>query len=109
MPGRIDMEELEIVCHDGLVILSGVLPSEGERSMRRHVVTDVLGIEEVVDHLQVEPLLWRREDRSKDDGAPRLGEGPAGPAGYGTNDTIESEAEVLDEVPPLGQPPAEAT
>jgi RNA polymerase-binding transcription factor DksA len=51
--GRIDLEELRLVCRHGVVHLEGALPSETEHSILLQLLTDVLGLEEIVDHLQV--------------------------------------------------------
>ena len=64
--GRIDTEELRIVCRKGVVHLSGALPSEAEHQIVLQIVTDVLGLKEVVDRIQVEELLWERESRTKE-------------------------------------------
>jgi DnaK suppressor protein len=105
--GRVDMEELRLVCRHGVVVLDGVLPSVEQHSILRQLLTDVAGIEEVVDRLRVQELLWEREDRSK----PEAGEGaaPAGesPASDVTEDVVTSLEEGLDFVPPLEPPPEE--
>lgn len=63
--GRIDAEELRIVCREGVVYLYGALPSEKEHQMLLEIVTDVLGLKEVVDRTGVDEILWEREERSK--------------------------------------------
>jgi DnaK suppressor protein len=63
--GRIDTEELRIACRRAVVYLYGALPSEAEHQILLDLVTDVLGLKEVVDRVQVDELLWEREDRSK--------------------------------------------
>lgn len=106
--GRVDAEELKITCRNGVVILSGALPSEGERSILLQLITDVLGFEEVVDLIKVSRVLWERADRYKGEEKNfRLGERPTAPEGYGNDDTVESPEEILDDIPPLGQPTAE--
>jgi len=55
--GRVDMDELRIVCRHGVAHLEGALPSEAEHSILRQVITDEMGLEEIVDHVQVEELL----------------------------------------------------
>jgi RNA polymerase-binding protein DksA len=56
--GRVDPEELRIVCRRGVAYLDGVVPSERERQIALHTVTDVMGLSEVVDRLQVRDLSW---------------------------------------------------
>lgn len=58
---RIDMQELRIVCRKGVVYLSGALPSEAEHEIVLQIITDILGLKDVVDHIQMEELLWERE------------------------------------------------
>jgi RNA polymerase-binding transcription factor DksA len=64
--GRIDMEELHVVCRKGVVYVSGKLPSEAEHQILLHTLTDVLGFEEIVDHLDVEELLWQSDQRARE-------------------------------------------
>jgi DnaK suppressor protein len=64
--GRIDMQELHIVCRKGVVHLSGKVPSEAEHQILLHTLTDVLGLQEIVDQLDVEALLWQTARRAKE-------------------------------------------
>jgi DnaK suppressor protein len=102
--GRVDLEELRIVCRHGVVYLDGALPSEEEHSILRQLVQDVVGLEAIVDRLRVTALLWDREERSKveplEEPLPR-GEGAA------TEDVVESTEEGIDYVPPVEPPPEE--
>ena len=63
--GRIDTVELRIRCRKGVIYLYGTLPSEKERHMLLEILTDVLGLKELVDRIGVDELLWEREERSK--------------------------------------------
>ncbi len=103
--GRIDMEELRIVCRHGIVHLDGALPSEGEHQMLLKLVTDVAGCEEVVDRVQVNELLWERPDRSRR--APRERTRPRRLEPVGTEDLVESIEEGLAYLPPDRPPPEE--
>ena len=110
--GRVESEELEITCRQGVVFLSGALPSRSQHSILMQLVTDVMGFQEVVDRTEVEQLAWQREDRDKDqateplsEGIKEVGESPR--ELYGSEDIIESEGEVLTEPAPLGQPAPE--
>ncbi len=96
--GRVDMEELRIVCRHGIVYLDGALPSEAEHSVLLQLLKDVIGVEEVVDGIQVKELLWEREDRSK---VEEPEEQPPWGEPYGTEDIVESEEEGLDYVLPI--------
>ena len=63
--GRIDLDELHVVCRKGVVYLSGVLPSEAEHQITRQTLTDVMGLREIVDHVEIEDLLWQTEKRAR--------------------------------------------
>jgi DnaK suppressor protein len=102
---RLDMDELEIVCRHGIVHLGGAVPSEAEHRILLKLVTDVAGCEDVVDHVQVNELLWERPDRSRP--APRERTRPARFEPVGTEDVVESTEEGLDYLPPDRPPPEE--
>jgi RNA polymerase-binding transcription factor len=102
--GRIDTEELRIVCRKGVVHLSGALPSDAEHQIVLQTVTDVIGLEEVVDRIQVEELLWERESRTKEKPPEVL---PPGQEPAGTEDIVESSEEGKDFVAPSEPPPKE--
>jgi RNA polymerase-binding protein DksA len=63
--GRIDMEELHVLCRKGVVYLSGKIPSEAEHQILLHTLSDVLGFSEIVDHLDVAELLWETDRRAR--------------------------------------------
>ncbi len=102
--GRVDMEEMRIVCRHGVVHLSGSVPSEGEHQIVRQTITDVMGLKEIDDHLQVEELLWEREDRDRNETAaePRPWEELGG-----TEDVTETHEDGVDFVPPVRPVPEE--
>jgi len=68
--GRLDLDELRIVCRHGVVYLDGEVPSNTERQILLHTVTDVMGLTEVVDRLRVRQEPWQREERSPASAAP---------------------------------------
>ena len=85
--GRIDVEELHVAGRKGVVYLSGVLPSEAEHQILLKTLTDVMGLQEIVDHLEIEELLWQTEKRTREVGPeiiPRWQDPP------GSEDIIES-------------------
>lgn len=102
--GRIDVEELRIVCRHGVAYLDGTLPSSGEHQVLLKLVTDVEGIREVVDRLQVKEILGERADRSLPDPmeAPLSRTDPPF-----TEDGVRSIEEGIDYVPPVEPPPEE--
>lgn len=101
----VDLQELRLVCRHGVVHLEGALPSEAEHQVLRKLVMDVAGCEEVVDHVQVNALLWQRTDRSRP--APRERTRPARWESVGTEDVVESTEEGLGYLPPDRPPPEE--
>lgn len=99
--GRVDMQELHLVCRKGVVCLSGKIPSEAEHQILLHTLTDVLGFGEIVDHLDVERLLWQTERRAKEpvpEAALQRWEDPPG-----TEDVVEANDEGKEFVAP-GKP-----
>jgi DnaK suppressor protein len=62
--GRVDLQELEISCAEGVIYLEGALPSQEERHILIEIVEDNLGFRDVVDHLDIDHTLWEREDRT---------------------------------------------
>jgi DnaK suppressor protein len=102
--GRIDMEELHVVCRKGVVYLSCTLPSEAEQQIMLQTLTDVMGFKEIVDHLEVEELLWQTEKRTREVGpelTPRWQEPPA------SEDIVESAEEDKEFVAPAKPTPEE--
>jgi hypothetical protein len=65
--GQVDLHELQIIARNGVVYLEGALPSEPEHAILLNILTDVAGVQEIVDHLEVERLAWEREDRWKEE------------------------------------------
>jgi DnaK suppressor protein len=102
--GRVDTEELRIVCREGVVYLDGVLPSEAEHQILLQIVTDILGLEEVVDGIQVEELLWERQDRSKEEHPEEL---PPWQEPASSEDIVESSEEGTEFVAPSAPTPKE--
>jgi DnaK suppressor protein len=97
--GRVDMDELQIVYRRGVIYLDGALPSEAQHQILLQYVADFAGIEEVVDRLVMNELLWEREDRTE----PLPPEEPQAEAEPGgTEDVVESEQEGIDYEPPAG-------
>ena len=102
--GRVDCEELRIVCRHGVVHLDGAVPSEPEHRILLKLVTEVAGFTEVIDRLQVNPLLWERDGRGKEEAS----EEPISP--YELDDSNETDDVVrcLEEGlewTPSGEPP----
>lgn len=101
---RVDMEELRIVCRHGVVHLSGLVPSAREHNIVLQTITDVMGLKEVDDRVQVKEILWEREDRDKDESAP---ETRPWEDQTGTDDVTETHEDGMDFVPPTRPVPDE--
>lgn len=105
--GRIDMQELRISAQRGVIYLEGALPSEPEHQILLNLITDVAGIQDTVDHLEIQRLAWERSDRSKPGDAQEI---PAGnlhrqePYG-GTDDITLTKEEGVTYEPPENPPP----
>ncbi len=65
--GRVETDELQIRCREGILYLAGFLPSEKKRQILLQIIHDTLGFQDVVDELSVDPVLWEREDRTPDE------------------------------------------
>ncbi len=102
--GRVDMDELRIVCRHGVVFVDGFVPSERERQILLHTITDFLGLKEIEDRLQVKEILWERDDRDKADNTP---ETRPWEESAGTEDVVEVEEEGADFAPPIRPMPDE--
>ncbi len=58
--GRVELDELDISCDEGVIHLTGALPSEAKREILHEIVEDVMGLPEVVDQTRIDPTLWQR-------------------------------------------------
>lgn len=105
--GQVDMEELEIHARNGVVYLEGAVPSEPEHEILRAILTDVAGVQDIVDHLEVQRLAWERDERSKDEASQDVTPGtlPDQEPYGGTDDVVLSEEERVPYEPP-DNPPA---
>ncbi len=102
--GRVDTEELRIFCRQGVVYLYGTLPSEKEHKILIEILTDVLGLKDVVDRTGVDELLWEREERSKRE---KTGKTLPWEEPQGTEDVVEMAEEGKEFSPPDRPTPEE--
>jgi hypothetical protein len=102
--GRIDMEELRVLARKGVVHLTGALPSEAEHQILLQTLTDVLGFKEIVDHIEIEELLWENDRRTREK-PPE--EQPSWEDSPGTEDVVESHEEGTEFVAPAKPTPEE--
>jgi Ala-tRNA(Pro) deacylase len=96
--GRLDLDELRVVCRHGIVHLDGVVPSETEHAILLELVQDVAGFGDVVDRVRVQALRHEPEVRAGEPPPPGWEPGP-------TEDVVESAEEGRDYVAPVGPPP----
>ena len=87
-----------------MVYLSGVLPSEAEHQITRQTLTDVMGLREIVDHVEIEDLLWQTEKRTKPLGPELISRWQEPP---GTEDIVESSEEDKEFIAPAKPTPSE--
>ncbi|MBN1931740.1 MAG: TraR/DksA C4-type zinc finger protein [Desulfobacterales bacterium] len=62
--GRVDLEELNVSFRNAALYLEGAIPSEGEHQILMRILTDILGFECIVDHVEINELIWEREERA---------------------------------------------
>lgn len=62
--GRVEMEELNITCENGVVYLNGVLPSDLKHEILLEIVDDTLDFDEIVDNITIDRLPWERRERT---------------------------------------------
>ena len=99
--GRIDTEELRIACRKRVVYLTGALPSEVQHQILLKTITDVLGLINIVDRIQVKELLWEREDRSKETPPESLGAGQDSSETEDIAESIEDDKEFIAPAKPM--------
>jgi BON domain len=52
---------------NGVVYLEGAVPSEPQHEILLNILTDIAGVQEIVDNLEVQRLAWERDDRAKNE------------------------------------------
>ena len=106
--GRIDLDELEISCRNGVVYLEGAVPNENEHQILLRILGDVMGLASIIDHLRIRELIWGREDLTPDRETADLGTEECSPYNVDkiSNDVIESEEQEIPYDFP-DRPPAE--
>lgn len=62
--GRVELEELDVSVDKGIVTLNGALPDESRRKLLLEILRDRMGIENLVDNLRIDRVLWQRRDRT---------------------------------------------
>jgi DnaK suppressor protein len=104
--GQVDMHELQVIARNGVVYLEGALPSEAEHSILLNILTDVAGVQEIVDHLEIERLAWEREDRWKEEATQDVLPGtiPKQEPYGGTDDIVLADEEGVTYEPPENPP-----
>lgn len=105
--GQVDTEELQITTRNGVVFLEGAVPGETEHEILLNILTDVAGVQEIKDNLEIQRLAWEREDRFKEEAAEDVQPGtiPKDEPYSGTEDPVLADEEGVDYEPPVNQPP----
>ena len=85
--GRVDLEELNVSFRNAALYLEGAIPSEGGHQILMQILTDILGFECIVDHLEINELIWEREERAPG----RAGFEPGADVEEISDDVFESE------------------
>ncbi len=62
--GRINREELHVICRKDVIYLEGAMPSEAQHQILMRILIDIMGFTAIVDHLATSKLLWEREERA---------------------------------------------
>jgi DnaK suppressor protein len=99
MDGRVDLDELQLTCRSGVIALDGALPSEEQHQILLQYVTDFAGIQEVIDRVVIDELLWERADRTD---MPEDEETSSGTLSGAMEDLVESDQEDRTYEPPEG-------
>jgi DnaK suppressor protein len=66
--GRVDMEELNINCEEGVLYLDGSLPSVEKREILTEIIEDTLDFKEIVDQINIDRQPWERDKRTPEAG-----------------------------------------
>ncbi|MCK9275438.1 MAG: TraR/DksA C4-type zinc finger protein [Syntrophales bacterium] len=66
--GRIEMDELDVSVTNGIVHFEGILPSEDSHQVLLEIVQDVMGFQEIDDHLDIDRQAWEKNDRGEPPG-----------------------------------------
>ena len=66
--GRVDVEELNISCEEGVLYLDGVLPSEEKREILTEIVEDLLDVKEIVDNITIDRQSPKRVKQTSEPG-----------------------------------------
>lgn len=103
--GQIDLEELSLTARCGVVYLDGAVPSEGEHQQLLNILTDIAGLQDIVDRLEVQPLAWQRDKRSKAESTQGVMPGTIPDQDPGsTEDVVLSNEEGVNYEPPINPP-----
>lgn len=105
--GQVEMDELQIRARNGVVYLEGAVPSEPQHEILLNILTDIAGVQEIVDNLEVQRLAWERDDRAKNEPAKEVPPGtiPDQEPYGGTEDINLTNEEGVTYEPPENPPP----
>lgn len=61
--GRVELEELKISVHSGVIHIEGTLPGETSHQILHQILQDILGIHEIEENIRIDRVPWQRRDR----------------------------------------------
>jgi len=65
--GRVDMGDLRITSKEGVLHLGGRLPNEPQHRILLQLLSSFQGLDDIIDEVEVEDLLWEQEKRSAEE------------------------------------------
>lgn len=78
---RIDIDDLDVECRDGVVHLSGTLPNDVQHELLRQELMEVLGFCDVDDRIEIGGITWEEQEPASPE--VREEEEPAAPQARG--------------------------
>jgi hypothetical protein len=66
--GRVELEELKITVHSGVIHIEGVLPSETSHQILIEILQDIMGFHEFEENIRIDRIPWPRRNRKRREG-----------------------------------------
>ncbi len=64
LDGRVETEELDIHCYDGVLTLDGALPSKKKHQILLQIIEDTLNFNEIIDNIKIDRQPWERLEKT---------------------------------------------
>lgn len=61
--GRVELEELKISAHNGVIHIEGTLPSETSHQILHQILQDIMGLHEIEENIRIDRVPWQRRRR----------------------------------------------